>query len=82
MCVEFMKTGEMIVHRSDAKELLDIKAGKWPLEDIKRHSAELFAEAKAARDASTLPAEPNREEAERLLVEMISESVLTTRATC
>lgn len=76
MCVEFMKTGEMIVDRPDAAELLDIKAGKWSIEDVKRLSTELFAESKSARDASKIPEEPNREEAERLLVQMIKTAVL------
>lgn len=80
MCVEFMKTGEMIVDRPDAAELLDIKAGKWALEDVKRLSTELFAESKSARDASKLPEEPNREEAGRLLVQMIKAAVLEKAA--
>lgn len=79
MCIEFMKTGEMIVDRPDAKELLDIKVGKWTLDKVKRHAAELFADAKVARDASILPAEPNREEAEKLLIAMILQSVATER---
>jgi hypothetical protein len=36
MCVEFMKNGELVVSRPDAAELLDIKAGKWTLEQVKR----------------------------------------------
>ena len=73
MCVEFFKTGEMNVKRPDAAELLDIKRGKWKLEDIKALSVELFAAARAAKDASGMPGEPDRTGAERLLVDLISE---------
>lgn len=68
MCIEFMKSGELIVHRPDADELLDIKRGKWALVDVKRLSCDLFAAAKVARDASALPAEPNREAVSQMLV--------------
>ena len=76
MCIEFMRTGEMIVERPDAAELLDIKKGKWRLEDVKKLSDELFAEAKSARDESKLPAEPEYDKAEALLVSLVREAVL------
>jgi predicted nucleotidyltransferase len=72
MCVEFLKTGEMTVYRTaDADELLDIKRGKWPLERVKAHAEELFQAAKDARDASTLPEQPDRDGAERILVQIV-----------
>ncbi len=70
MCIEFMGSGELQVWRDDANELLDIKRGKWPLDRIKAHANELFAQAKSARDASPLPAEPRRREAEELLIDL------------
>jgi RNA repair pathway DNA polymerase beta family protein len=73
MCKEFMATGEMVVFRPDAQELLDIKVGRWPLERVKRLATELFEECRAARDASTLPEEPRREEAQQLTVEILRE---------
>lgn len=78
MCVEVMKTGEMLVKRPDAAELLDIKRGKWSLESVKNLSENLFAEAKAARDSSALPPKPDREAAERLLIELVSAHLRTT----
>lgn len=72
MCVEFLKTGEMIVFRPDAAELLDIKRGKWALDHIKAHATDLFAEAKAAKGASCLPDEPDRDKVEKLLVGILS----------
>ena len=73
MCVEFMATGEMVVERIDADELLSIKAGKWKLEDIKALSDQLFAEARTARDRSPLPPEPDHDGAEKLLVSLVRE---------
>lgn len=76
MCKEFMATGELTVYRTtDAAELLDIKRGKWLLSDIKRYADELFAECKAARDASTLRSEPDREGAERLMIQILRNSL-------
>ena len=72
MCVEFMQTGEMLVKRPDAAELIDIKRGKWTLPAVKSLAAELFAEAQTAKDASQLPSEPDRDAAERLLIDLVS----------
>lgn len=73
MSIEFMQIGNMIVKRPDADELIDIKTGKWTLEQVKQLADELFIKAKEARDASTLPDEPDRKCAEKLLVELVSE---------
>jgi uncharacterized protein len=79
MCIEFLATGAMTVYRPDAAELLEIKRGEWPLDRVKAHAAELFEEAKAARDRSTLPDRPDRAGAERLLVRLIREELESTR---
>lgn len=71
MCKEFLATGEMVVYRPDAAELLEIKRGKWTLGAIKSHAQELFADIKVARDASPLPDEPDKVAAEALLVKML-----------
>lgn len=77
MCKEFMATGELTVFRTaDAAELLDIKRGKWVLEDVKKHANELFEECRSARDASSLPPEPDRAGAEQLLISITKERLL------
>lgn len=79
MCKEFMETGELIVYRTaDAAELLDIKRGKWPLEDIKRHADELFMECRNAWDSSSLKSEPDRGEVERLLIKILKGALRET----
>jgi uncharacterized protein len=77
MCVEFLGTGELTVYReADREELLSIKRGGWALAEVKALASELFAEALAARDASRLPEGPDREAAERLLVDLVRRRVL------
>lgn len=76
MCKEFMETGELEVYRtSDREELLGIKRGEWPLADVKSLADQLFAEAKAAKEHSPLPSEPDRYKAEKLLVDLLSERI-------
>jgi hypothetical protein len=76
MAKEFLATGEMQVFRTtDAQELLDIKAGKWTLAQVKAHAEELFKQVKDARDKSALPDEPDREGAEKLLIKLLRSSL-------
>lgn len=72
MAKEFLETGEFYVRRThDRQELLDIKAGKWALADIKALAESLFAEVKAAKAASPLPEKPDAEGVQKLLIEML-----------
>lgn len=48
--------------------LLEIKAGAVPLAEVLREAEALAPELEAARDASTLPARPDRDRAHRLAV--------------
>ncbi|MGI9069655.1 MAG: nucleotidyltransferase domain-containing protein [Pyrinomonadaceae bacterium] len=73
MGIEFLTEGTLHVERADSVELLDIKRGDWPLERVKAEAERLFQLAQEAYVRSTLPPEPDRERAERLCVEMISE---------
>lgn len=76
MAKEFLSSGEMQVFREhDREELLDIKAGKWELGHVKEYAEQLFAETKAARDASTLPNDPDRDGAERLLISIVRDEL-------
>ncbi|MER2560710.1 MAG: UDP-phosphate N-acetylglucosaminyl 1-phosphate transferase, partial [Myxococcaceae bacterium] len=67
---EFAATGAL------KTRLLDIKAGRVPLEEVLREAESLAPELEAARDASKLPEAPDRLEAHRLLVR-ISEARAT-----
>jgi hypothetical protein len=69
MAVGFLQTGEMEVYRPDAAELIDIKQGKWPLERVKAHAEELFAQAKTAKEWSRLPKTPDVDAIDSLTIE-------------
>lgn len=73
MSIEFLSEGTLYVERADATELLDIKRGEWPLQKVKAEAERLFQLAQETYVRSSLPAEPDRDSAERLCVEMISE---------
>lgn len=73
MGIEFLTEGTLYIERVDAPELLSIKRGEWTLDRVKSESERLFQLAQEAYIRSPLPAEPDRDRAERLCVEMISE---------
>ena len=73
MGIEFLTEGTMYVERADGPELLEIKRGAWPLEKVKAEAERLFQLAQEAYVRSSLPAEPDRNCAEKLCVKMIGE---------
>jgi hypothetical protein len=73
MGIEFLTEGTLYVERADGPELLDIKRGEWSLERVKTEAERLFQLAQEAYVRSSLPAEPERDKAERLCVELISD---------
>jgi len=73
MGIEFLTEGTMHVERADAPELMSIKRGEWSLEKVKAEAERLFQLSQEAYVRSTLPPEPDRDRAECLCVEMISQ---------
>ncbi len=78
MGIEFLVEGKLYVLRSDSQELLQIKAGAYSLEKVNRMADKLFEDARTAYMESNLPAEPNRDAANKLL-KQITWDVLATR---
>lgn len=70
MCIEFFETGTLAVYRENAETLKAIKRGEWTLDAVKAHAETLFAEAKRARDASSMPAEPDHRAVSDLVVRL------------
>lgn len=75
MGIEYLTDGELRVYRVDNHELKDIKQGKWSLEKIKSESESLFKLAREAYVRSPLPNQPDRDRAEKLLMEIIEEVI-------
>ncbi len=71
MGIEFLTDGELHVLREDATELLDIKKGKWTLEQVQKTAEGLFQLSKEAYIKSVLPDKPNYAGAEQLLIRTI-----------
>jgi len=71
MGVEFLKDGELYVHRDDAAQLLEIKKGEWTLEQVKAEAQRWFSLSEQAYLNSTLPTAPDHKEINRLCVEVV-----------
>jgi predicted nucleotidyltransferase len=72
MGIEALQTGDIKVLRNvDAEMLIDIKTGKWTLDEVKMYADELFHQVKKAYRKSDLPEEPNKEKVESLLMHVI-----------
>lgn len=62
MGIEYLSTGELTPYRSqDAAEIINIKLGRWPLEEVNKYAEDLFAKAKDAMDKSPMPEHPDLE---------------------
>jgi len=78
MGIEALQTGWIKVFRdADANMLIDIKLGKWKLDEVKRYADSLFHKAKKAYIESTLQEEPNTAEAERILMGILYKYLIT-----
>ena len=74
MGIEFLTEGILYVKRQDATQLLEIKNGEWSLEKVQEESDRLFKLAEEAYVRSSLPAEPNKEKAEQLCIDICMNS--------
>jgi predicted nucleotidyltransferase len=80
MGIEFVRDGELNVHRHGAQELLAIKAGEWPLEKVKAEADRLYRRAEDAYDRTSLPVKPDPVKVNALCVEVV-EMALAERPT-
>jgi predicted nucleotidyltransferase len=76
MCREILTTGQVLVRRPDAQELLEIRNGAWTYEQLVEYSDRQDAELEELAKTSTLPKQPNREKLDQLCVELL-ETFLT-----
>jgi len=76
MGIEYLGDGTLRVFREDAKELKEIKSGGWELERIKTEAERLFILAQEAYVRSSLPAFPDKERAEKLLITILKKELL------
>jgi len=67
MGIEFLIEGKLNVFREDAPLLLEIKRGKWKLDDVKAEAERLFVLADEVYLKSTLPAEPDYDQVNEMV---------------
>ena len=72
MGIEFLQEGELRVYRNDAQELLDIKTGKYSLEQVKELAEKLFQQAQEAHERCRFPDEPDESKVNALLKQIMS----------
>lgn len=82
MGMEFLKDGELYVHREDASQLLEIKKGEWTLEQVKNEADRGFALAEQAYINSTLPVGPDKEKVNQLAVKVIETAMNELYGSC
>jgi predicted nucleotidyltransferase len=75
MGIEYLTDGKLQIFRNDAPELKEIKSGKWTLEKVKLEADRLFKLSQEAFIKSTLPAEPNKMDAEVLLISILKKEL-------
>ncbi len=76
MGIEALTTGEINVARHDAKQLKEIKAGMWTLEQIEVEAKRLQALLDEAFVRSSLPAHPSFRKAEALLIDILKHGLV------
>jgi len=72
MGIELLSSGKLAVFREDARELVDIKLGKWTLERVQAEAEDLFEEARIAADKSPLPEKPDWCRISQSIVEIVA----------
>ena len=75
MGMEFLTTGELNVFRDDAPYLLEIKRGKWTLDQVKKEAKRLFNLADEAYIRSKLPNKPDVPAIEKIVMDIILEYI-------
>jgi len=70
---ELLTDGEMQVKRPNWQELLSIKRGEWPLDELLAYADKCFAEMEQAHERTRLPDEADREAIEALLIRLQTE---------
>jgi len=74
MSIETLNTGKLNVHRTaDVDVLLDIKMGRWRLDEVQSEADEMFRLAKEAYDGSELPDGPDYDAVETMVCEVMSD---------
>lgn len=70
MCKEILETGNVVVKRPDAEELLEIRHGRWSYDELIEHADALNEEGRKAYDTSKLPHSSNKNKVNDLVIDI------------
>ena len=73
MAVEILSTGEVLVRRPDARELLEIRKGALTFDNLLEHADALGGRIRAVSDSSSLPQRPDDERLNQFCAELVSQ---------
>jgi len=73
-CIDLLKTGEYIVKRPNAEELISIRNGAWTYEQLLDWFKGAMLEIEELYKTTKLPEQPNRKKLNNLLIEIVEES--------
>ena len=79
MGTEFLTTGELNVFRQDAPMLLEIKTGKWTLEQVKEEAKRLFILADEAYVRSKIPDKPEYAKVESIVKDVMYDYIMVKK---
>jgi len=69
--IEIMNTGRIVMPLAYRQDILDIKQGKYSVEEILKWADDLVEEARGAYETSKLPTEPRSKEIEAFVMEEV-----------
>ena len=72
---EILTTGEVLVRRPDADELLAIRAGAWSYDELVDYAERMKRQLAADAESSDLPDEPDRAYLDRLCQDVVADVV-------
>lgn len=73
MAVEIISTGEVLVRRPDASELLDVRRGALTFDALLEQAEALGSRLKAVTDSSPLPSRPDEARLNRLCADLVAQ---------
>ena len=71
--IEVLRDGKLLVRRPDAVELLEIRNGKYTLEEILEYGEGLLEEMRVAEGKSELPKKPDYNYVNRRMIEIVED---------
>ncbi|MFA5024291.1 MAG: nucleotidyltransferase domain-containing protein [Patescibacteria group bacterium] len=74
---EILTEGKVLVFRPDREELKEIRNGSWSYEQVEEYAETMEKEIASLYEASKIPKEPNRNEIDKLCVEVIEKCLMT-----